>query len=151
RPRLLDHLETHTDTRIEQADRRWNDLSHHPRALAAAKNEQAKLTLSRRSIGNASRREHLRAQGIARECYFRVPVAIEILDRAESGRNGCNTRRQKSVGAPHYAILFVQDRRHVAPTRRQKRRHGRITAKTNHHLRLDAAEQCPGFGSTERE
>src|SRR5262249_25044689 len=114
-PAPLDHLETHTDTRIEQADRRWNDLSHHPRALAAAKNEQAKLTLSRRSIGNASRREHLRAQGIARECHFRVPVAIEILERAESGRNGCNTRRQKSVGAPHYAILFVQDRRHVAP------------------------------------
>ena len=52
-----------------------HDLGHHMRALAAAEYEQAQLAISWRGIGRGGGRDHLRAQRIAGEGYFALPVS----------------------------------------------------------------------------
>src|SRR5215831_7792740 len=94
----------------QACDCRRHDFSHHPRALTATKDKQI-LFWIRCRVARRGDSDDLRAHWIAGESYLALPVRVEVLENAEPGGNRRHTRRQESVGAPHDAVLLMQDSR----------------------------------------
>ena len=118
-PALLDNIQPHAKTCIQLPDSRRHDVRHHAGALAAAKHQQVEFSVRRHGIGNPAGCDDLRPERIAGERYLALPVPIEVLERAKSGRDGRHPGREKRIRAAHDAVLLVQHRRYFAPACRQ--------------------------------
>ena len=90
-----------------------------------------------RRIGRVGGREHGRPDRIAgihdlAPTNFSAPVT-----RSKAVAIAVDAARGTLVGPAHDGVLLVDDRRDLAPGRREQRRHGRIAAEADHGRRPD--------------
>ena len=124
----------------QQLDRGRHDVAHHPRALAAAEDEQPEACRRAAQRRTASRAASSTAGRTGLPVWTQLAPACAgmPLTSGKPVAMAATRRREQPVGPAHHAVLLVDHGRDAAQRRGQHRRHGRVAAEADDRRRASS-------------
>ena len=151
-PGLLADPQPRPQIRRQRGQRRRHDLAEHPRALAAAGDQQLDRPAGfGRRITCRADREDRRAHRVAGMHRAGLVGGAQPGGLGKAGGDAAGARRQQPVGAAEHRVLLMDQGRQAELRRRQHRRHRRIAAEPDHRRRHQPPQQAPRLHHPDRQ